>query len=73
MDIIEDKVQKAMKTLATALVREKGNNTRLIVDYERELIVFNYRDNWVNVNCKYDSQAAAIKDFAKQLLTQIEL
>lgn len=73
MDIIENKVQKAMKTLASALVREPENKTLLSVDYDREMVIFKYRDNWVNVNCKYDSQAAVIKDFAKQFITQFEL
>ena len=73
MDIIENKVQKAMKTLASTLVGKPEEETLLSIDYERELVIFKYGDNWVNVNCKYDSQAAVVKDFAKQLLMQIEL
>ena len=73
MDIVKNEVQKAMKTLASTLVGRPENETILAIDYEKELIVFKYGDNWVNVNCKYDSQAAMIKDFAKQFLAKFEL
>ena len=75
MDLLNKEVLDSMHTLASAMVFKPVDKTKLNVDYEKEIIEFQYGDcpSSITVNCRYDSQAAAIKDFAKQLLMQIEL
>ena len=74
MDLLNKEVLDSMHTLASAMVFKPVDKTKLSVDYDKEVIEFQYSDcDIMIVNCRYDSQAAAIKDFAKQLLMQVEL
>ena len=75
MDFLDKNVLNSMQVLASAIVREPMDKTSLCVDYTKEVIEFEYGNNpeKIIVNCSYDSQAAAVRDFAKQLLMKIEI
>ena len=75
MDLLDKKVLDSMHILASAVVGKPVDETSLCVDYDKELIEFEFGDcpQKMVVNCGCDSQAASVKDFARQLLMKVEL
>ena len=72
MNVLGNDVTKAMQVLASALVEEPVEKTSLCVDTDKEVIIFRYGNHQsVIVNCAWDSQHGAIRDFAKQCLLKL--